>query len=87
VLLTANECSAPYRSSKRGLSSFSANGMVLLLLLFGRVTLQTGQRAPKWAHGDTNIHKGDKRGGPHGGRIRRFAPAMATPLQVTCIRT
>jgi len=28
-----------------GLSSFTVNAMVLLLLLFGRITLQTGQRA------------------------------------------
>ena len=51
-----------------GLSSFNVNGM--LWLLFGRITLQTGQRAPKSAHRNTNTHKLDYggHGRAHGGR-------------------
>jgi len=76
--LTANNGTTPYRSSKyRGLSSFTVNGMLLLLLIFGKITVDwaEGAKIGSWVHKNPQSYIGDIVGYTGG-----TSPALAMPL-------
>jgi len=63
------------------LSSFSVNGMLPLLLLFGQITMQAGQRAPKYAHRESRTQTSTKlTTGDIIGCTKDASPIVATPL-------